>query len=51
VNGLGATTIEIPGDELVVPWQGITFATTGEDLGQNALGSGLIGRYPKGAVG
>lgn len=46
-----ANTIEIPGDELVVPWQGIKFATTGNDIGQNALGSGLIGQYQKGADG
>ena len=46
-----ANSIEIPGDELVVPWQGIKFATTGEDIGQNILGSGLIGQYQKGADG
>ena len=46
-----ANSIEIPGDELVVPWQGIKFATTGDDIGQNTLGSGLIGQYQKGADG
>jgi len=46
-----ANAIEIPGDELVVPWQGIKFATTGDDIGQNTLGMGLIGQYQKGADG
>jgi branched-chain amino acid transport system substrate-binding protein len=46
-----ANAIEIAGEELVVPWQGIKFATTGEDIGQNILGSGLIGQYQKGADG
>jgi len=42
-----ANTINIPGDELVVPWAGIKFSTTGDELGQNVLGSGLIGQYQK----
>jgi branched-chain amino acid transport system substrate-binding protein len=42
-----ANTIEIPGKELVVPWAGIKFSTSGEELGQNVLGSGLIGQYQK----
>jgi branched-chain amino acid transport system substrate-binding protein len=42
-----ANTIEIPGDQLIVPWAGIKFATTGEDPGQNILGSGMIGQYQK----
>ena len=46
-----ANTIEIPGDELVVPWAGIKFSTTGDELGQNVLGSGLIGQYQKQADG
>ena len=46
-----ANAIEIAGEELVVPWQGIKFATTGDDIGQNILGSGLIGQYQKGADG
>jgi branched-chain amino acid transport system substrate-binding protein len=46
-----ANTIEIPGDELVVPWAGIRFSTTGDELGQNVLGSGLIGQYQKQADG
>lgn len=46
-----ANSIEVPSDELVVPWQGIKFATTGADIGQNTLGSGLIGQYQKGADG
>jgi branched-chain amino acid transport system substrate-binding protein len=46
-----ANTIDIPGDELVVPWAGIKFSTTGDELGQNVLGSGLIGQYQKQADG
>ncbi len=46
-----ANAIEIPGTELVVPWAGIKFATTGDEMGQNVLGSGLIGQYQKGADG
>jgi branched-chain amino acid transport system substrate-binding protein len=42
-----ANVIEIPGEELVVPWAGVKFSTTGEELGQNILGSGLIGQYQK----
>jgi branched-chain amino acid transport system substrate-binding protein len=42
-----ANAIEIPGEELVVPWAGVKFSTTGEELGQNILGSGLIGQYQK----
>jgi len=42
-----ANSIYIPGKELVVPWKGIKFSTTGEELGQNVLGSGLIGQYQK----
>jgi branched-chain amino acid transport system substrate-binding protein len=42
-----ANTIHIPGKELVVPWAGIKFSTSGEELGQNVLGSGLIGQYQK----
>ena len=42
-----ANAIYIPGKELVVPWQGIKFATTGNEMGQNVLGSGLIGQYQK----
>ena len=42
-----ANNIVIPGEQLVVPWFGIKFATKGEDLGQNVLGSGLIGQYQK----
>jgi branched-chain amino acid transport system substrate-binding protein len=30
-----------------VPWAGVKFSTTGEELGQNILGSGLIGQYQK----
>jgi branched-chain amino acid transport system substrate-binding protein len=42
-----ANTIQIPGSELVVPWAGIKFSTTGDEIGQNVLGSGLIGQYQK----
>lgn len=46
-----ANAIEIPGDELVVPWAGVKFASVGSEMGQNVLGSGLIGQYQKGADG
>lgn len=46
-----ANTIDIPGKELVVPWKGIKFSTSGDELGQNILGSGLIGQYQKGKDG
>jgi branched-chain amino acid transport system substrate-binding protein len=42
-----ANGIYIPGKELVVPWAGIKFSTSGDELGQNVLGSGLIGQYQK----
>jgi len=46
-----ANSIDIPGAELVVPWAGIKFSTSGDELGQNVLGSGLIGQYQKGPDG
>ena len=46
-----ANAIEIPGDELVVPWAGVKFSTSGKEIGQNVLGSGLIGQYQKGPDG
>jgi len=46
-----ANSLNIPGNELVVPWAGIKFATSGEELGQNVSGSGLIGQYQKGPDG
>lgn len=46
-----ANEIEIPGSELVVPWAGIKFSTSGDEIGQNTLGSGLIGQYQKSADG
>ena len=46
-----ANAIQIPGEELVVPWAGIKFSTSGEEIGQNTLGSGLIGQYQKGPDG
>jgi branched-chain amino acid transport system substrate-binding protein len=42
-----ANKINIPGSELVVPWAGVKFSTSGDELGQNVLGSGLIGQYQK----
>jgi branched-chain amino acid transport system substrate-binding protein len=42
-----AKRLHISGDELVVPWAGIKFASTGEEIGQNTLGSGLVGQYQK----
>jgi branched-chain amino acid transport system substrate-binding protein len=46
-----ANALNIPGNELVVPWAGIKFSTTGDEIGQNTLGSGLIGQYQKSADG
>jgi branched-chain amino acid transport system substrate-binding protein len=46
-----ANAIQIPGEELVVPWAGIKFSTSGDEIGQNTLGSGLIGQYQKGPDG
>jgi branched-chain amino acid transport system substrate-binding protein len=46
-----ANALEIPGEELVVPWRGIKFSTSGDEIGQNTLGAGLIGQYQKGADG
>ena len=46
-----ANALQIPGTELVVPWAGIKFATSGDEIGQNVLGSGLIGQYQKGPDG
>ena len=42
-----ANSIHIPGNQLIVPWYGIRFSDTGEEKGQNVLGSGLIGQYQK----
>ncbi len=42
-----ANSINIPAEQLIVPWKGIKFATSGKDLGQNELGSGIIGQYQK----
>jgi branched-chain amino acid transport system substrate-binding protein len=46
-----ANAIQIAGAELVVPWAGIKFSTSGDEIGQNTLGSGLIGQYQKGSDG
>jgi branched-chain amino acid transport system substrate-binding protein len=48
---MAANAIYIPGKELVVPWKGIKFATTGNEMGQNVMGSGLIGQYQKNKEG
>ena len=37
--------------ELIVPWAGIKFSTSGADIGQNELGTGMIGQYQKGKDG
>ncbi len=42
-----ANALKIPGKELVVPWAGIQFVASGDEIGQNVLGSGLIGQYQK----
>ena len=46
-----ANKLHIAGEELVVPWAGIKFSSEGDEIGQNVLGSGLIGQYQKGADG
>ncbi len=46
-----ANEIMIAPEELIVPWKGIKFATTGKDIGQNELGTGMIGQYQKGKDG
>jgi len=46
-----ANAIDIPGADLVMPWEGIKFTTEGEDIGQNVKGMGLIGQYQKDASG
>jgi len=42
-----ANEIVIDAAELIVPWQGIKFSTSGTDIGQNELGTGMIGQYQK----
>ncbi len=42
-----ANSLSIGPDQLIVPWAGIKFATSGKDQGQNILGSGIIGQYQK----
>ncbi len=46
-----ANEIKIDAAELIVPWKGIKFATSGPDIGQNELGTGMIGQYQKGKDG
>lgn len=46
-----ANSLEIPGEQLVVPWKGIKFSTSGEEIGQNILGSGIIAQYQKNQAG
>lgn len=48
---IAANKLYIPGEELVVPWAGIEFSSSGDEVGQNVLGSGLIGQYQKGPDG
>jgi len=42
-----AETIEIPGDELIVPWKGIKFEDVGGETNQNTWSRGLIVQYQK----
>jgi branched-chain amino acid transport system substrate-binding protein len=42
-----ANSLMIPADQLIVPWAGIKFATSGKDRGQNQLGTGIISQYQK----
>ncbi len=42
-----AESIEIPGEELIVPWKGIKFEDVGEETNQNTWSSGLIVQYQK----
>jgi branched-chain amino acid transport system substrate-binding protein len=42
-----ANALNISADQLIVPWGGIKFAASGDDMGQNVLGTGLIGQYQK----
>jgi branched-chain amino acid transport system substrate-binding protein len=46
-----ANEVKIDPAELIVPWAGVKFATTGKDIGQNELGTGMIGQYQKGKDG
>ncbi|MEW6351213.1 MAG: ABC transporter substrate-binding protein [Thermodesulfobacteriota bacterium] len=46
-----ANSIKIDAAELIVPWGGIKFATSGKDIGQNELGTGMVGQYQKGKDG
>ncbi len=46
-----ANEIQIDADQLIVPWKGVKFAVTGTDIGQNELGTGMIGQYQKGKDG
>ncbi|MFH0823336.1 MAG: ABC transporter substrate-binding protein [Pseudomonadota bacterium] len=46
-----ANEIMIDPAELIVPWKGVKFAVTGADIGQNELGTGMIGQYQKGKDG
>jgi branched-chain amino acid transport system substrate-binding protein len=46
-----ANEIKIEPAELIVPWKGIKFSTSGPDIGQNELGTGMIGQYQKGKDG
>jgi len=46
-----ANEVKVDAAELIVPWKGVKFATTGKDIGQNELGTGMIGQYQKGKDG
>ncbi len=46
-----ANALFIPGEQLVVPWNGVKFSISGDERGQNMLGSGLIGQYQKNSQG
>jgi branched-chain amino acid transport system substrate-binding protein len=46
-----ANEVVIDAADLIVPWKGVKFATSGTDIGQNEQGTGMIGQYQKGKDG
>ncbi len=46
-----ANATYIPGEMLLMPWAGIKFSASGNDLGQNFEGHGLITQYQKNKAG
>ena len=46
-----ANTIHIPGEQLIVPWDGIKFSTSDDEIGQNTLGHRAISEGPGGESG